>query len=113
MIRRVVKLGGSYSDVTEALQEARKGGYLESKLVVNALARPNRKYYRHEGEESEREIRPASPIPDLFANRLEKGEKKRRYLPDEISPEIKDEEEEEKDESEKSFTGRMTDWFRR
>ncbi len=110
MIRSTVKLGGSYSDVVEALQEARKGGYLEGKLVVNALARPNRKYYRHEGEESEKEIRPASPVPGLFANRLEKGEKKRRYLPDEIDPIIEDEE---KDESEKSFTGRMTDWFRR
>ncbi len=110
MIRSIVKLGGSYSDVMESLQAARKSGYLEAKLVVNALARPGRKYYRNEGEASEREIRPASPVPGLFNNRLEKGEKKRRYLPDEIEAEPTDEE---KEESEKSFAGRMTDWFRR
>ncbi len=37
LVRSIVTLGGSYADVMQALQEARKGGYLESKLVVNAL----------------------------------------------------------------------------
>ena len=53
-------------------------------------------------------IRAANPVPELFSDRLEEGEKKRRYVPDEIP-----EEPAEKDESEESFMGRMTDWFQR
>ena len=70
----------------EALQEARKGGYLNGKLVVNALARPDRKYRRDEDETDGSRIRPASPVPELFADGLPDGEKKRRYVPDEIDP---------------------------
>lgn len=107
MIRGIVKLHGSYSDVIEALQEARKGGYLHGKLVVNALARPDRKYYRDENGEGESGIEPASPIPNLFTDRLSEGDEKSRYLPEEIAPE------EEKEDSEESFMGRMTGWFQR
>ena len=39
MIRAIVRLGGDYADVIQALQEARKGGYLQSKLAVNAVVR--------------------------------------------------------------------------
>ncbi len=112
MIRGIVKLGGSYGDTILALQEARQGGYLESKLVVNALARPGRTYHRDEneaeGEKPESQIRAANPVPELFSDRLEKGDKKERYVPDEIP-----EEPAEKDGSEESFMGRMTNWFQR
>ena len=102
MVRSIVKLGGSYADVMEALQEARKGGYLESKLVVNALARPDRTIIamRDGNEVRPSTLRPANPVPELFTDRLEKGEKKRRYMPDEIEPE-----DAEKEESEESVYG--------
>ena len=111
LIRAVVEMGGSYSDVIEMLQEARKGGYLTGKLVVNALARPNREYHsddRDAAEEEESSVRPANPVPELFSDRMGKAETKDRYLPDEIDPE-----QEEKDEPKESFMGRMTGWFRR
>ncbi len=115
MIRSIVNLGGTYGDTLQALQEARRGGYMETKLVVNALANPSRKYHREEalGDDADSEsapsqIRAANPIPELFSDRLEKTEKKDRYTPDEIP-----EEPEENDESDESFMGKMTHWFQR
>ena len=110
MIRSIVKLGGNYGDTILALQEARKGGYLESKLVVNALARVGRTFRRDETGEAEEQpesrIHAANPVPELFSDRLEKSESRQRYVPDEIP-----EEPAEKEGEEKSFMGRMTDWF--
>ncbi|ADB15984.1 flagellar P-ring protein [Pirellula staleyi DSM 6068] len=52
VIRAIVKLGGSYGDVIQFLQEAKKGGYLDSRLAVEAIADPGRTYVRNaEGEE--------------------------------------------------------------
>lgn len=48
LIRTVVKLGGGYSEVIECLQEAKKSGYLEGRLAVEAMPRPNRKFYRED-----------------------------------------------------------------
>lgn len=105
MIRTIVKLGGTYSDVIEALQAARRGGYLESKLVVNALARPDREFHRNEDNSGTPRLEPSSPVPNLFSDRLEKPDKKREYLPDEIQPpEVLED---------GSFMGRITDWFQR
>ena len=111
MIRGIVKVGGTYGDTIMALQEARRNGYLEAKLVVNALPRTGRKYHRDENdtetEKSESHIRVASPVPELFSDLLDKVDKKPRYEPDEIPPEPA-----EKGESEESFLGRMTNWFK-
>jgi flagellar basal body P-ring protein FlgI len=46
LIRTVVKLGGGYAEVIQCLQEAKKDGCLEARLAVEAMPRPNRKYYR-------------------------------------------------------------------
>ncbi|MFO7906220.1 MAG: flagellar basal body P-ring protein FlgI [Pirellulaceae bacterium] len=108
MIRTIVKLGGRYSDVIEALQGARKGGYLESKLVVNALARPDRTYHRDESDGDEPTVRPHGPIPELFSDRLEHSEEDQEYLPDEIKTD-----ETEKGQPDSSFMGGMTGWFQR
>ena len=66
------------------LQEARRGGYLESRLAVHAVARPDRTYHRNhdlEGgpEGGIRTIRVANPIPDLFSNRLDDDQQRDRY----------------------------------
>jgi hypothetical protein len=48
VIRAIVKVGGGYADVVHFLHEARKGNCLEGRLAVEALPRPNRKYYRED-----------------------------------------------------------------
>lgn len=108
MIRAIVKLGGGYSDVIEALQSARKGGYLESKLVVNALARPDREYHRDESDADKPTVQPHSPTPELFSDHLEHSPEEPEYLPDEIKLE-----ETEKGDADPSFKGRMSGWLQR
>ncbi|MCU0876903.1 MAG: flagellar basal body P-ring protein FlgI [Pirellulaceae bacterium] len=48
VIRAIVKVGGGYADVVHFLHEARKGNCLQGRLAVEALPRPNRKYYRED-----------------------------------------------------------------
>ncbi|MHB8866280.1 MAG: flagellar basal body P-ring protein FlgI [Pirellulaceae bacterium] len=114
LIRSIVRLGGGYPEVVQALQEARQGGYLEAKVVVNAMARPGRTFYRDiertdEGQE-ESKIKAASPIPEMFYDRLAvedpDDEEQSGYQPDEIEAEPTDE-----DDAQNSFMGRMSDWF--
>ena len=45
LIRTIVKLGGGYSEVIQCLQEAQNAGCLEGRLAVEAVPRPDRKYY--------------------------------------------------------------------
>lgn len=74
LIRAIVELGGTYPDVVQALQEAHRQGALESRLRVDALPQPGRRYVR-ETEEAEGEEEPestfdlATPLPDLFGRR--------------------------------------------
>lgn len=53
LIRTIVKLGGGYSEVIQCLQEAKKAGCLEGRLAVEAMPRPDRKFYRDD-----------DPLPD-------------------------------------------------
>lgn len=60
LIRTVVKVGGGYAEVVQLLQEAKKAGCLEARLAVEAVLRPDRKFYRDDdplpeapGEEGE------------------------------------------------------------
>ena len=46
MIRSLVKLGAGYSEVIQCLQEAQQAGCLESRVAVEAVPRPDRKYYK-------------------------------------------------------------------
>ncbi|MEX2174918.1 MAG: flagellar basal body P-ring protein FlgI [Pirellulaceae bacterium] len=90
LIRTIVKLGGGYADVIQCLQEARKAGCLESRIAVEALPRPNRKFYRDDdplpeapadepgsespgGESSPPlvRLRAATPSPELFTDGIE------------------------------------------
>lgn len=88
LIRTVVKLGGGYAEVIQCLQEAKKAGCLEGRLAVEALPRPDRRYYRDndtqpessEGSGSEPETagtladrRAVSPEPELFRDNLRAG----------------------------------------
>lgn len=46
VIRAIAKLGGNYGDMIQFLHEAKKGGYLEARLAVEAIADPGRTYVR-------------------------------------------------------------------
>jgi flagellar basal body P-ring protein FlgI len=86
LIRTIVKLGGGYAEVIQCLQEAKKGGCLEGRLAVEAMPRPDRKYYRDDdplpeapdgetGESMENSTtladrRAATPSPELFRDTL-------------------------------------------
>ncbi len=86
LIRTIVKLGGGYSEVIECLQEAKQKGCLPGRLAVEAMPRPNRKYYRDDdplpeapegdlipsqsSESGPAERQPASPSPELFRDGL-------------------------------------------
>jgi hypothetical protein len=112
MIRAIAHMGGGYAEVLQAVSEAKDSGYLESKVVINALARPNRSYRRSssptpEEEEEEPRFRVANPLPEMFSNRLGAPDRRRRTTPDEyIEPDPAGE-----DESDKAFMSKMTDWF--
>jgi len=67
LIRTIVKLGGGYAEVIQCLQEAKQAGCLEGRLAVEALPRPDRKYYRDD-----------DPLPTYWMHRLNKLRKKRR-----------------------------------
>jgi hypothetical protein len=94
LVRTIVRLGGGYADVIQCLQEARAAGCLQGRLAVEALPRPNRKFYRDDDplpeappEDSSAEAsddvatapgaggpverRPTTPSPELFADGLE------------------------------------------
>jgi len=87
LIRAIVKLGGGYADVIECLQEAKQSGCLEAKLAVEAMPRPDRKYYREddplpdapEGEDADEPSESASnrtastPSPELFRDGIATG----------------------------------------
>lgn len=98
VIRGVVALGASYSDVINMLREASKAGLLQGKFAIEALPQPDRKYMRGmefdphappaEGEDADAAnaiasngestddqttvatVRAATPEPELFQNRL-------------------------------------------
>lgn len=87
LIRAIVKLGGGYADVIECLREAKDSGCLEARLAVEAMPRPDRKFYRDDdplpeapGEDAtdepaeENSGRAAStPSPELFRDSLATG----------------------------------------
>jgi flagellar basal body P-ring protein FlgI len=85
LIRTIAMLGGNSSDVIQCLQEAKRAGVLEARLAVEAVPRPNRKFYRDddplpeapegepadEGEASSLAANPAAtPAPELFRDGL-------------------------------------------
>ena len=46
VIRTIADLGGSYADVKHSIDEAKSREYLTSRVVVDALPKPGRRYYR-------------------------------------------------------------------
>jgi flagellar basal body P-ring protein FlgI len=82
VVRAIVELGGTYPDVVQALQQARKDGALLSRLEMDALPQPGRIYDPHAADFSTEDadtdvphdsadsqdapLEVASPLPNLF-----------------------------------------------
>jgi len=116
VIRTIVQIGGSYDEVAECLQEAKRKEYLEPRVVVDALPRVNREYRRGNGDPSEetpseedaRQV--ASPLPDMFRDRSagdddnwDVGDRDSRRKPD-VEPATVNSDS-------GGFFGRMKGWF--
>ena len=74
LIRAIVELGGTYPDVVQTLQIAKKRQALASRLRVDALPQSGRRFKREESEDDQPEEESsqfdlATPLPDLFQNR--------------------------------------------
>ena len=83
VIRAIVELGGTYPDVVQALQEAKRTGAIASRFEVDALPEAGRTYDRvvennpsqaeQEGEKGKGDEKvkaaPARVVPELFASR--------------------------------------------
>jgi hypothetical protein len=101
LIRTIVSLGGGYAEVIQCLQEARQAGCLEARLAVEALPRPNRKFYREDDPLPEApledaggndpdgvspaplvERRAATPAPELFADGLQSASDRQNERPE-------------------------------
>jgi flagellar basal body P-ring protein FlgI len=63
LIRTLVRLGAGYAEVVQCLHEAKNTGCLESRLAVEAVPRPDRKYYRED-----------DPLPEAPADEPQEGE---------------------------------------
>ncbi len=82
VIRAIVELGGTYPDVVQALQEAKAGGALASRLEIDALPQAGQVYDRladgesgdaknakeKDHEDPVAKATPARPLPDMFSS---------------------------------------------
>jgi hypothetical protein len=110
LIRTIVKLGGGYADVLQALQDAKKGEYLPGRLVVETIPKPGRTYRREKEKVNEVEPEPPrftvrNPLPELFQNHTadEQDERLDRDLMMDVYPEDP--------QSKENFFGKMLGWF--
>lgn len=75
IVRGIVKLGGGYEEVLEALMSARGKGYLTSRVLIDARPRVGRIYRRdqgpEEGPEPDRPRHSETPLPGMFRDLLE------------------------------------------
>jgi flagellar basal body P-ring protein FlgI len=79
VIRAIVDIGGTYPDVVQALQQAKKDGSLPSRFAVDALPQPGRQYDRDSSHEhgehhtddpaadsQDMPLDVSTPLPSLF-----------------------------------------------
>ena len=67
VIRAAGDFGATYGELLQMIRQARSNGDIDVKVVVDALARPGRRYYRDKKEGSRRTD---SRRPEMFADRL-------------------------------------------
>lgn len=78
IIRTMAEMGAKYEDVFQLLRAAKLGGYLPSRLAVNAQPLAGRSFERSEAREDQEPIgqpRHNLPTPELFRDRLDAPQK--------------------------------------
>ena len=73
VVRTIVKVGGGYSDVIQALQEAKRAGALSAKIAVEALPKPERQYFKDEEAEADKMPAKLPESTDELASAKEVG----------------------------------------
>ena len=109
MIRAIHQLGGGYAETLEAVRAAKKRGLLQVRLAVEARPRASRRYRNTRIEETDTAVaqgsQPASPLPDLFSNRLDSQKDAKKVKKKRAASQTVEEEK-------PGFFVRMTSWFR-
>ncbi len=110
LIRTIVKLGGDYQTVVEMLRTVNEDGYLETKLVVDALPRPGRRRELGAEPSVESDLEGSSdyiagPLPTLF--RQASTDEIEETMP--VAHDLDDEEEEPA--GKKGFFGNLTSFW--
>lgn len=65
VIRAIASLGGTYGDVIQAIQEAKKTGAITARVDVDAMPKPGRAYFKNEEMADEPEEETGKNTPDL------------------------------------------------
>lgn len=81
LIRAIVDLSGTYPDVVQALQQAKRSGALVGRFQIDALPQGGRTYQRRtedptddsEEEDKSPDLVVGNPLPDLFSKREVSG----------------------------------------
>jgi flagellar basal body P-ring protein FlgI len=109
VIRAIVELGGTYPDVVQALQEAKKTGSLTGRFEVDALPEAGRTFQRYAegGEEnaSAADLKSAeakSPAPELFSKKVKNDDSKASNSADNAKKSAENEDNSEKKQVSKS-----------
>ncbi len=111
VIRAIAKVGGGYTDVLDFVETARREKFLTSRVVINPLPSPRRRYVRDDSpgsEVAESSVRPIGPIPELF--QTHQGERE-EIAEEKVFINGADDISEEPDESNGGFLGRLRGWF--
>jgi hypothetical protein len=108
VIRSIVKLGGSYADVMQAIQDAKSKDYLLARVEVDAVPTdrefdsPSRE--EHDSPAPRARVQSANPLPELFqsphtdaSDQDKEATESPATTPEKPKP---------------GFFGRMTGWFR-
>lgn len=96
VIRTMVRVGGGYSEVLQAILEAKKLGLIQARVAIEAMPQPSRRYYK-DAEDSAAEASPeeessqqeaandssvaddtAGPAPEIFRDPLNSGKAEKR-----------------------------------
>jgi len=125
VVRTIVKLGGGYSEVFEALEEARDRNYLAGRLEVDALPLPGREFRRHDdeqaatgdgngdgnGDTSQPRPHVNNPIPDMFIDQLRSATAEEATSEDGSETRLDFDDEEEAPEKKEGFFGKISSWW--
>jgi flagellar basal body P-ring protein FlgI len=115
VLRAIVELGGTYPDVVQALQEAKKGGVLPSRFEVDALPEAGRTFERYAENASETaktdettSLSAKSPAPELYSKVGKEANPKESISPDDsMKKDAKDDKPEKKPEPKAGFFAKI------